>query len=130
MGSKRWGDVEVFFVDSEIWRGWVPTYWFRIAEQKNWLETQMRSSDAAWKVVVSHHPVWSVGSHGGSGTMKRDLDPIMREHGATIHLAGHDHSQQHIAHKKANSTNDCVDLFVIGDFGSSGDKQRRVAEGM
>lgn len=114
--SKRWGDVEVFFVDSEIWRGWVPTYWFRIGEQKDWLETHMRNSDAAWKVVVSHHPVWSVGSHGGSGTMKRNLDPIMREHGATIHLAGHDHSQQHIQHENLN--------YIVSGAGSKDPRSR------
>eukprot|EP01047_Picozoa_sp_COSAG01_P020684 COSAG01_NODE_1182_length_11347_cov_7.504356_6_plen_265_part_00 len=35
------------------------------AAQRRWLEDRLNRSHAHWKVVVGHHPVWSVADHGG-----------------------------------------------------------------
>eukprot|EP01052_Picozoa_sp_SAG31_P032057 SAG31_NODE_3473_length_4234_cov_1.624667_2_plen_208_part_00 len=32
--------------------------------QRRWLENRLNGSHAHWKVVVGHHPVWSVSDHG------------------------------------------------------------------
>merc|ERR1719203_566282 len=100
--KKRWGNVEAFFVDTQIWRGSVSSMKGRITEQRNWLQSSLRGSSAAWKIVVGHHPTYSAGNHGGSSRMKSQLDPIMRSNKATIYLAGHDHSQQHISSNGVN----------------------------
>jgi len=100
--KKRFGNVEVFFVDTQVWRGSVSSMSSRISEQRQWLESSLSGSSAAWKIVVGHHPTYSAGSHGGSSSMKRELDPIMRKYGATIYFAGHDHSQQHMAFDGVN----------------------------
>lgn len=113
---KRWGDVEAFFVDTQIWRGRVSSYSSRIGEQRDYLRSRLRSSSASWKIVVGHHPTWSVGNHGGSSTMKKELDPIARREGSTIYLAGHDHSMQHIFYRNVN--------YVISGAGSKSARER------
>jgi len=93
-------DVEVFLLDTEIWRGGKEKS--RRTEQKDWLKRKMQESSAKWKIVVGHHPIYSGGKHGGSSSVKSDLDPIMRSNGATIYFSGHDHAQQHIQVNNVN----------------------------
>merc|ERR1719203_2361378 len=114
--KKRWGNVEAFFVDTQIWRGSVSSMKSKISEQRSWLESALSRSTAAWKIVIGHHPTWSAGNHGGSGAMKRELDPIMRRYGANIYFAGHDHSQQHIAHSGVN--------YIVSGAGSKSPRSR------
>merc|ERR1719296_164506 len=97
--SKRWANVEVFFIDSQIWRGSVMSMLLRRRQQETWLKRKLAESDAVWKIVAGHHPIWSAGWHGGSGTMKRKVDPLLRQFGASIYLAGHNHCQEYITHE-------------------------------
>jgi len=115
--SKRFDDVEVFFVDTQIWRGDVSSFRSKISEQKRWLEGALSSSSASWKIVVGHHPTYSAGNHGGASQMKRELDPIMRKHGANVYFAGHDHSQQHISHRNVN--------YVVSGSGAKTPRSRK-----
>jgi hypothetical protein len=57
-----------------------------------WLERSLRESDARWKIVIAHHPLWS-----SSGTkveeeivLRRILRPMLCRY-ADAYLAGHDH---------------------------------------
>lgn len=113
---KRFGNAEVFAIDTQVWRGSVSSMKSKIREQRSWLESALSRSTAAWKIVVGHHPTYSAGNHGGSGAMKRELDPIMRRHGANIYFAGHDHSQQHIAHNNVN--------YIVSGSGSKSPRGR------
>jgi len=112
----RFGDVEVFMVDTEVWRGDARRRSPPSSEPANWLERELGRSSAAWKIVAGHHPVYSAGSHGGATEMKRELDPIMRKAGANIYFAGHDHSQQHIQWKNVN--------YIVSGAGSKSPRGR------
>jgi hypothetical protein len=57
-----------------------------------WLESALAASDARWKIVIGHHPLWS-----SSGTkveeeivLRRILRPILCRY-ADAYVAGHDH---------------------------------------
>jgi tartrate-resistant acid phosphatase type 5 len=91
--------VDVFFIDTEIWRGSVSSMKGKISEQRNWLSSGLAGSSADWKIVCGHHPTYSAGTHGSTSTMKRELDPMMRKYGANILFAGHDHYQGFIQWK-------------------------------
>jgi 3',5'-cyclic AMP phosphodiesterase CpdA len=65
------------------------------ADQRSFLETTLRRSEAAWQVVVVHHPPFSCGQEHGSSHDVRDLVPEMR--GADLVLSGHDHTYQRFA---------------------------------
>ncbi len=61
-------------------------------EMLTWLERSLRESDARWKIVFGHHPLWS-----SSGTkveeeiaLRRILRPLLCRY-ADAYLAGHDH---------------------------------------
>lgn len=61
--------------------------------QEEWVKTTLQNSDAKWKVVYGHHPIYSYGLHGNTGHLIDHLLPIMCEYGS-LYVAGHDHNLQ------------------------------------
>ncbi len=78
--------------------------------QLAWLEETLSGSDAAWKVVVGHHPIY-VGSirYTDNERLVELLVPLLERHGVQMYFAGHDHNLQH--HRPEGSV---VDYFVSG----------------
>ena len=78
--------------------------------QLEWLERTLAESDAPWKIVVGHHPVY-VGSvrYSDNPLLIDTLVPLFERYGVQAYLAGHDHNLQH--HRPEGST---VDYFVSG----------------
>jgi acid phosphatase len=70
------------------------------AAQLAWLDAALAKSQADWKLVIGHHPVYSGGDgHGGQGGMpdlQAKLDPILQRHRVPFYLNGHDHDLQHV----------------------------------
>ncbi|HUO22124.1 MAG TPA: tartrate-resistant acid phosphatase type 5 family protein [Caulobacteraceae bacterium] len=78
--------------------------------QLRWFEQALGESQADWKIVVGHHPVYSGGrpgastvddnkgesTPGGSPDLIAALDPILQRHGVPLYLNGHDHDLQHV----------------------------------
>jgi phosphodiesterase/alkaline phosphatase D-like protein len=58
-----------------------------------WLERSLRDSDARWKIVIAHHPLWaSAGSKFQEGkVLRRLLLPTLCRY-ADMYLAGHEHT--------------------------------------
>ena len=79
-------------------------------DQLEWLDETLAESDADWKIVVGHHPIY-VGSTSYSDNQRlvERLVPIYERHGVQAYFAGHDHNLQH--HRPDGST---VDYFVSG----------------
>jgi len=66
-------------------------------DQLAWLTTELkRRRTTPFLVVMGHHPVYSDGKHGDHPVLIRDWDPLFREHGVHLYLAGHDHDMQHL----------------------------------
>ena len=67
------------------------------AEQLEWLEATLQEPlTTPFLVVMGHHPVYSNGEFGDNGTLVRDWDPLFRQYGVHLYLAGHDHDMQHL----------------------------------
>jgi len=62
-------------------------------EQRKWLEKAIEASQAKWKVVYGHHPIYSGGQHGDTKYLIRDLLPIIQGK-ISFYLCGHDHDLQ------------------------------------
>lgn len=66
-----------------------------MAAQRAWLDQALAASNAPWKVVYGHHPIYTTGEHGnrqGVLTRMRDyLLPVLKKHQVDVYLAGHDH---------------------------------------
>jgi acid phosphatase len=59
-----------------------------------WLERTLADSDATWKVVALHHPLYSAGYQGSSIEVRRLLEPIFIANGVQLVLSGLDHDYQ------------------------------------
>lgn len=59
-----------------------------------WLEEQLKRSDAPWKVVFAHHPVYSSGIHGGNKQLRERLTPLFQKYGVQLYINGHDHNYE------------------------------------
>lgn len=64
-----------------------------------WLDSVLTTTTEKWKIVVGHHPVYSVGDHGSEPDMKRMIEGKLEKHHADIYFAGHDHSLQSLQRK-------------------------------
>lgn len=58
-----------------------------------WLEESLAASDARWKLVVGHHPVWSSSGtkHEEAKVLRKLLMPALCRY-ADAYLVGHDHT--------------------------------------
>lgn len=78
--------------------------------QLKWIDSTLRKSNARWKMVFGHHPVYSAGTkHGGTPELLNSLNPILEKNKVEFFFCGHDHDLQHL--KPAASA---VDYIVSG----------------
>ena len=80
------GEIQLFILDSN-----------RVmdASQLSWLESQLKSSSASWKVVVFHHPPYTVGGHPPDESVRTRWVPLFIKHGVRLVLNGHNHGYEH-----------------------------------
>ncbi len=64
-----------------------------------WLDSVLSKSTKKKKIVVGHHPIYSVGEHGSDPDLKRSLEGVLEKHNVTIYFAGHDHNLQSLQRK-------------------------------
>lgn len=70
------------------------------AAQLRWLEDELKKSTARWKIVVGHHPVYTVGKRkkAAGGGIQKELEtalvPLFETYKVQAYLAGHEHDLQ------------------------------------
>ena len=67
-------------------------------KQLAWIENTLKSSDAKWKIVLGHHPVYAQTKKSDTerADMQKRLKPLLDKHNADIYFCGHIHNFQHI----------------------------------
>ncbi len=63
-----------------------------LAVQAEWLDRQLAASQARWRVVTMHHPVFSSGKGRDNQKVRGALLPILLKHKVDLVLQGHDHT--------------------------------------
>lgn len=63
-------------------------------KQLEWLENNLTSSQANWKIVFGHHPVYSSGLHGSTPHLRETLPPLFSRYGVNLYINGHDHNYE------------------------------------
>lgn len=71
-------------------------------DQIMWLERELASCSAPWRIVVGHHPVYSSGAHGGSRGMYEHVRPLLQRYGVQAYFNGHDHDLEHLEAEGVN----------------------------
>ena len=69
-----------------------------IDEQKRWIENQLASSSAKWKIVIGHHPVYAntTKSISERTDMQTHVGVTLEKFGADVFICGHIHNFQHL----------------------------------
>ncbi|XP_027339900.1 purple acid phosphatase 3-like [Abrus precatorius] len=78
------------------WRGVLPREKYLSKLLKD-LEIALKGSTANWKIVVAHHPIRSIGHHGDTQELKKQLLPILEANNVDMYINGHDHCLEHIS---------------------------------
>jgi predicted MPP superfamily phosphohydrolase len=100
------GLLDLFMLDSTDFDG----------TQHGWLEGELKSSTARWKIAVFHHPIYSSGKkHGSDQVLREKLEPLFVRYGINAVFSGHDHIYERIKPQKG------IHYFVTG----AGGKTRR-----
>lgn len=90
------------------------------AKQLAWIEQKLVSSNAKWKIIVGHHPLYSSGKrYGKTADIRGVLEPIFEKNKVDAYFAGHEHDLQHNQPKDTT-----VQYFVSG----AGSELRKVAQ--
>ena len=89
--TVRWGSIRFFFLN-----GWGS---LRSGSDRTWLNEALAASDAekgvAWRFLVTHHGPYSSGLHGSNERfVSADLEPVLRAHGVSLVISGHDHGYE------------------------------------
>lgn len=63
-------------------------------EQLAFLEQQLRTTTARWKVVALHHPPYSAGYQGSNEAARDAFSPLFERFGVQLVLSGHEHDYQ------------------------------------
>lgn len=82
----RRDSVQFFALDTNYNADW--------KTQIPWLEKELSNSDAPWKIVFGHHPVYSAGLHGSSKKLKQILTPLFEKYNVRLYINGHDHNYE------------------------------------
>lgn len=61
-----------------------------------WLQQTLRTSESKWIIIAGHHPLYSIGVHGGTAILRRRLMPMFIKYGVDMYIAGHNHNMEHI----------------------------------
>ena len=86
----------------------------------SFLETELKETDADWKIVVGHHPCYTASAKLTDGELIRDkILPIMQEYSTDIYLTGHQHNQQHFQVKDHPEE---IDHVITGGGGKTLEK--------
>ncbi len=82
--TLRYGDAQFFLLDSNRELPYLLT-------QKQWLKEQLQQSGARWKIVVLHHPLYSI--KGSNNLVQRWVfSSLIEEYGVDLVLQGHEHA--------------------------------------
>ena len=96
------GNVGFFALDSN----------YMDPNQLDWLEKELRNSNADWKVCFFHHPLYSDGKfHGPDTNLRAQLTPLFLKYGVNVVLSGHEHVYERIKPEQG------IYYFVLGNSG-------------
>jgi hypothetical protein len=100
--SFKKGDVEFFALDSN----------YMDPKQLSWIDSQLKSSTAKWKICFFHHPMFTAATfHGPDLDLRKQLMPLFTQDGVNLVLSGHEHVYERIKPQSG------IYFFVLGNSG-------------
>ena len=82
--TLNYGDAQLFVLDSN-------REFFYLWTQRQWLEEQLSQSKAKWRILILHHPLYSI--KGYNNVIQRWMfDDLVAQYGVDLVLQGHEHA--------------------------------------
>ena len=81
--TMTYGNAQFFILDSN-------REFFYLWKQKSWLEENLSQSTAKWKIVVIHHPLYSI--KGNNLIQKWFFNGLVQDYKVDLVLQGHEHA--------------------------------------
>lgn len=108
------------FIDTNPFQytGFSSKYYSKVQDQdttaqKIWLKKVLASSDAKWKIVVGHHPMYTGGKRvKGTEPIISSFRNLFEEYGVDIYFCGHEHDLQLLKEQDRKTT------YVVSGAGS------------
>jgi len=73
------------------------------AAQLRWFDAALGASTARWKIVIGHHPVYTVtGGDRDEQDMINMINPLLIKHGVHVYINGHVHNLQYLQRDGVN----------------------------
>lgn len=83
--TLHYGPVQFFLLDSNRELPYLLT-------QRKWLKEQLSRSTARWKIVVLHHPLYSIKGSTNNLIQRWVFNSLVEEYGVDLVLQGHEHA--------------------------------------
>jgi len=107
--DMRYGNTAIITLDSnrDTWT---------LFSQRRWLKQALeKAKDARWKIVVLHHPVYSVRGKFRQFFIRQLFDPLLHEYGVDLVLQGHEHCYARMISKNKNDAF-TTPVYLISEF--------------
>ncbi|GBE91016.1 metallophosphoesterase family protein [Nostoc cycadae] len=101
----RRNQVQFFALDTNNNADW--------KKQLPWLELELSRSDASWKVVFGHHPIYASGVYGSNPAFIQAFTPLFQKYGVQLYINGHEHH-----YERTKSINGTTYLVTGGGAGT------------
>lgn len=63
-------------------------------KQLLWFEKELSQSQAAWKIVFGHHPIYSSGMYGSNESFIKTFTPLFKKYNVQAYINGHEHNYE------------------------------------
>lgn len=83
--TLNYGNAQLFVLDSN-------REFFYLWTQRKWLEEQLAKSQDKWKILVLHHPLYSIKSNSNNMIQRWMFDDLVNQYGVDLVLQGHEHA--------------------------------------
>ena len=101
--TTTFGPAQLFVLDTN-------REFFYLSKQKSWLQNELETSSAKWKILIVHHPLQS--AKGNNMIQKWIFDNLAKDYGIDIVLQAHEHAYARMA-KKDEMGNPTTPVYTI-----------------
>jgi len=106
--TVRYKDMQLFAIDSN-------REFFYLFTQKKWLEEQLQKSTAKWKILLTHHPLYSIRGNSNNIIQKWIFNPLVEKYGVDLVLQGHEHAYARMTQHQ-DTGEPAIPIYTVSHF--------------
>lgn len=103
--TLKYNDMQLFLLDSN-------REFFYLWQQRQWLEDVLKKSTARWKIVVLHHPLYSVKGKYNNMVQKAMFNSLLQKYKVDLVLQGHEHAYARMTLHDEQG-NACTPIYTV-----------------